>query len=187
MFQTSSIKIYLIYLLLLFFTGVVFPADVSLTSTVDKNQVGVNDQFVYTVEVSGTSANLPTPTFPSFENFTILSGPNTSTNIQFINGAMSSSNSYSFYLRPQKEGTFNIEAASLEVDGETISSNTIRMTVAKGTVKPQPQQKSAKSSKDKDLLGENLYLKTLSYRLQAVRIVLPFLLRLFSLQDTMGV
>ena len=161
MFQTSSIKIYLIYLLLLFFTGVVFPADVSLTSTVDKNQVGVNDQFVYTVEVSGTSANLPTPTFPSFENFTILSGPNTSTNIQFINGAMSSSNSYSFYLRPQKEGTFNIEAASLEVDGETISSNTIRMTVAKGTVKTSTSAEKRKEQQRQRFTRRKFVLKNI--------------------------
>ena len=138
----------------------VFPSDVSLKSIVDENQVGVNDRFVYTIEVSGTSANLPKPTFPSFEGFTILSGPNTSTNIQFVNGAMSSSNNYTFHLRPQKEGKFNIMAATLKVDGETISSNIIQITVAKGTAKPQPQQKSPKSRKDEDLLGENLYLKT---------------------------
>jgi len=160
MSQTSSGKLYFIFLILFSFTGVVFPSDVSLKSTVDKNQVGVNGRFVYTIEVSGTSANLPKPTFPSFEGFTILSGPNTSTNIQFTNGAMSSSNNYTFYLRPQKEGKFNITAATLEVDGETISSNIIQITVVKGTAKPQPQQKNPKSRKDEDLLGENLYLKT---------------------------
>ena len=160
MSQTSLSKLYLIFSIVISIAGVVFASDVSLNSTVDKNQVSVNDRFVYTIEVSGTSASLPKPTFPSFEGFTILSGPNTSTNIQFINGAMSSSNNYTFYLRPQKEGKFIITAATLEVDGETISSNTIQMTVAKGSAKPQPQQISPKSSKDEDLLGENLYLKT---------------------------
>jgi len=160
MFQTSSGKLCFIVLILLYFTEGVFPADVSLKATVDKNQIGVNDRLVYTIEVSGTSASLPKPTFPSFEDFTILSGPNTSTNIQFVNGAMSSSNNYTFYLRPQKEGKFSIAAATLEVDDETISSNIIQITVAKGTVKTQPQQKSPKSRKDEDLLGENLYLKT---------------------------
>jgi hypothetical protein len=51
-------------------------------------------------------------------------------------------------------------AATLEVDGETISSNTIQITVAKGSAKAQPQQQSPESRKDEDLLGENLYLKT---------------------------
>jgi hypothetical protein len=146
-------------LIVIFSSSLVLSSDITLNATVDKNQVGLSDRFIYTVEVRGTSTNLPKPEFPNFEDFSLLSGPNTSTNIQFINGAMSASNSYSFYLRPQKEGKFNIPPASLEVDGETISSNSIEITVAKGAAKIQPQQKSPKSRKDEDILGENLYLK----------------------------
>ena len=150
---------FLIFAAVVFSSGTVFSSDIKLNATVDKTQVGLNDRFVYTIEVSGASTNLPKPNFPSFENFTILSGPNTSTNIQFINGAMSSSNTYTFYLRPQKEGKFSIPEATLETENETISSNTIEITVVKGTSTPQTQQQSPKSRKDEDLLGENLYLK----------------------------
>jgi hypothetical protein len=177
MYQTSQSSVYLkligkfggtlhatslrmIFLLLIFsFTGLLFSAEISLNATVDKNQVGLNGRFIYTIEVIGKSASLPKPDFPTFENFTLLSGPNTSTNIQFINGAMSASNTYTFYLRPQREGKFSISPATLEVDDETISSNQIEISVVKGTAVVQPQKQSPKSRKDEDLLGENLYLK----------------------------
>jgi hypothetical protein len=140
-------------------SGEVVSADVTLNATVDKNQVGLNDRFVYTIEVSGKSTSLPKPQFPNFENFTVLSGPNTSTNIQFINGAMSSSNTYTFYLSPQKEGKFVIPEATLDVDDETISSNTIEISVVKGSAPAKPQPQSPKNRTDEDILGENLYLK----------------------------
>jgi len=146
-------------LLILFSAKIALSSDITLNATVDKNQVGLNDRFVYTIEVTGTSTSLPKPQFPDFENFSILSGPNTSTNIQFINGAMSASNTYTFYLKPQKEGKFTITASTIDVDAETISSNSIEITVVKGTAKPQTQQQTPKSSSDEDLLGENLYLK----------------------------
>jgi hypothetical protein len=140
-------------------TGKVLAADITLNATVDKNQVGLSDRFVYTIEVRGESTSLPKPKFPNFENFTVLSGPSTSTNIQFVNGAMSASNSYTFYLRPQKEGKFSIPSATIDVDDETISSNTIEISVVKSSATTTPQPQSPKSRKDEDLLGENLYLK----------------------------
>jgi hypothetical protein len=160
MYQTSQSRIYLFILFLISITRLSFSADISLNATVDKNQVGVNDRFLYTIEVTGTSTNLPKPIFPSFEGFTILSGPNTSTNIQLGTGGVRASNRYSFYLRPQREGKFNITPATLEVDDETLSSNSIQITVVKSTVSAQPQEQTPKSKKDEDLLGENLYLKT---------------------------
>jgi len=160
MYQTSYNRKIIFILLFISITGKLFSSEISLNATVDKNEIGINDRFVYTIEVIGKSANLPKPTFPSFEDFSILSGPNTSTNIQFINGAMSASNSYTFYLRPQKAGKFNITPATLDVDGETISSNNIQISVVKGGTPAQPQKQTPKSRKDEELLGENLYLKT---------------------------
>jgi hypothetical protein len=158
--QTVLYRIYLYLIVFISLTRIAFSADILLNATVDKNQVGMGERFVYTIEVTGKSANLPKPTYPAFENFSLISGPNTSTNIQFVNGAMSASNTYSFYLMPQKEGTFSIPPATLEIDGETISSNTIQITVVKGNVNVQPPNQTPKSTQDEDLLGENLYLKT---------------------------
>ncbi len=138
----------------------IYAEEVTILATVDRNQVAINDRFVYTVQVSGKSTNLPQPSFPSMEGFSVLSGPNTSTNIQFVNGAMSSSHSYAFYLLPQKEGDFTIEPATLEKDGEIYSSNTISIKVVKATSKPKQDKPQVNSKNDQDLLGESLYLKT---------------------------
>jgi hypothetical protein len=143
------------------FHGILFSADVSLQATVDRNQVALNERFLYTVAVSGESTSLPKPNFPALDGFSILSGPNTSTNIQFVNGAMSSSNSYSFHLMPQKVGTFKIAPATIEVNGEIISSNHIEVKVVKSTVDKDKKNQSIQNVKDKNVLGENLFLKTI--------------------------
>jgi hypothetical protein len=150
----------IIFLFSTIIPGLLSAEDISLRATVDKNQVGLDDRFVYTVEISGKSTNLPDPSFPSLEGFSVLSGPNTSTNIQFINGAMSSSKSYSFYLVPQREGDFTIAAATLTIDGEEISSNTISIKVTKGTTQPPAAGPPAKKGQEEDLLGESLTLRT---------------------------
>jgi len=147
-------------LLGIFICPYLYAQEISIQATVDRNQVALNDRFVYKVEVSGKSTNLPKPKFPSMEGFSVLSGPNTSTNIQFINGAMSSSHSYAFYLLPQKEGEFSIDPATIEKDDETYSSNSIKIKVAKTAAKPKQDKPQVKSQNDQDLLGESLYLKT---------------------------
>ena len=153
-------SVFFIYLFVNLFVDLLFSADVTLRTTVDKNPVGINETFLYTIEISGKSTNLPTPDFPSLDEFTILSGPNTSTNIQFINGAMTSSKSYSFYLSCPREGTFTIPSATIEVDNEVVSSNAIELNVIKGNAPAKSQEKSVPQSKDEAIGSENLYLKT---------------------------
>lgn len=46
--------------------------------------------------------------------FDVISGPNVSTSMQLLNGQMSQSVSYTYYLRPRETGLFFIEAASIE-------------------------------------------------------------------------
>jgi hypothetical protein len=156
------IRFWLIILVLTLASSVVTGQEVQINATVSNNQVGVNDAFEYKVEVSGKSNNLPDPTFPAFNSFTVLSGPNTSTSIQIINGRMSSSKEYSVYLQAQQEGQFTIPPATIEVDGKTISSNEITMTVTKGRAQPgtpAPSPEQPRSTRDADIAGENLYLK----------------------------
>ncbi len=154
-------QLQILFFTILVFHGILLSADITLQATVDRNQVVLNERFLYTIEVSGESTSLPKPNIPAFDGFSILSGPNTSTNIQFINGAMSSSNTYAFHLMPQKVGKFNIAPATIEIDGEIISSNSIDITVVKGAVDKNKKDQPIQNVKDKDVLGENLFLKTI--------------------------
>ena len=134
--------------------------DVQLKASVSKNKVGINETFEYSIEVSGKSTSLPTPVLPSFTDFTNLSStPSTSTSIQFINGKISSTLSYTVFLQPQKTGEFIIAPATLEVEGEVIKSNEIKITVTKQSTKPKAQSQTPQSRQDADISGEDLYLK----------------------------
>ena len=59
---------------------------------------------------------------PNFENFNVIGGPNTSTSMSFMNGAMSQSISYTYYLEPRDVGSFFIQPASVETSGEFLET-----------------------------------------------------------------
>lgn len=138
-------------------------ADINIRAYVNKNKVGINENFSYSIEVSGKTTSLPNPVAPSFENFYVLSGPNTSTNIQWINGRMSSSKVYSYYLQPKKKGKLVIPPATVTYKGHTYKSNAITITVtdqvAQAPTAPGAR-KAPRQTKSKDILGQSLYLKT---------------------------
>jgi len=102
-------------------------------------QVAVGQQFrlTYTVnshDVSGFRVGqIPT------DAFDVLMGPSTSTqsSISIVNGrtTQSSTITYTFILSALKNGTFTIPAATIQVGGQQVTSNTVKITVS-GT----PQQ-----------------------------------------------
>ena len=71
---------------------VAFAQEPSFQSSVDHNPVGVGEEFTFTLALNnggvGGGKNLK---LPDLSKFRILSGPNQSTSMQFVNGAMSSS------------------------------------------------------------------------------------------------
>ncbi len=159
MMQTNLlVKSVILFSLLL---TISFAQDVTLTATVSSNVITLNDRFEYSVEVSGKSTSLPDVEFPDFSDFYVLSGPNSSTSIQFINGSMTSSKTLSFIMQPRAEGKFTIGKASIKVDGKTVSSKEITITVQKGSAKPQQsQQQAPKNRQDPEVSGQDLFLKT---------------------------
>ena len=77
-------------------------------------------------------------------DFDILSGPNqsSSSNISIINGVRTSSKKLTFtcILRPRREGTFTIPAATVTVDGELLTSKELTVKVL-----PQDQRSTQQS------------------------------------------
>jgi hypothetical protein len=61
--------------------------------------------------------------------FDVVSGPNLSTSMQFINGQMSQSTTYTYYLRPREEGVFFIEPASVETPDNYLETSPIEVLV----------------------------------------------------------
>jgi len=131
--------------------------DLSFTATVDKRKVSLNS----TLQVTFTLENADGKNFrpPSFADFSVLSGPNQSTSMQFINGSMSRSVSYSYYLKPNKEGALTIEPATIIVGGRTISSNSITIEVVKGTAQDQAEQQQNRGQDIYSQIRDNVFVK----------------------------
>ena len=65
------------------------------------------------IEVKFTVENAPAQSFeaPDLNAFRMVGGPNTSTSMSVVNGEVSQSASYSYYLEPPDIGTFTIPPA----------------------------------------------------------------------------
>ena len=126
-------------------------------AAVDRTQVGIGEQFTlqFTLSNAGTGggANLQ---LPDLGKFHIMSGPNESSAMQIVNGAVSSSVTYSYVLQPKEAGKFTIGAAPIEAGGVTLKSAPVAVEVVKGTTRPRPQ---AGGQDDAAQIGENLFLK----------------------------
>ncbi len=133
---------------------------VSLTASVDRTNVGVGEQFQLTFTLEGTTSPEKFQP-PPLENFAVLTGPNPSTNVQIVNGSMSSSISYSYVLQARTEGKFTIGPATATVPPKTYSSQPIAITVTKGS--PQAKSQGAQGGNG-DLarqIGDNLLLRVI--------------------------
>lgn len=130
----------------------------TFVASVDRSTVGTGDRFEVSFTVSGSDVNgVKNFKAPNFSPFVVLSGPNQSTNMQFINGQMSGSVTYTYYLYARQTGKYSIGAASVEYKGTTLQTQPIQIEVVQG--KPQAQQKEADPSQN---VGDNLFIRAFS-------------------------
>jgi hypothetical protein len=147
--------------LVLLFTVSAFAQDPTFQASVDKNPVSVDDQFTLSLVLqnAGGGKNLK---MPSLDTFRIMMGPSTSSNYQIINGAVSSSMTYSYVLQPKGVGKFTLGSASIEAGGKTYTSNPITIEVVKGSPRPKAQQQQQGVSGDVDAqLSQNIFLRAM--------------------------
>jgi hypothetical protein len=100
-------------------------------------QVGAGENFRISWELNASGSDFVAPEITDFQ---VLSGPNQSTSMQFINGSMSQSISFSYIVRGMKEGTFEIGPARIKTGGQVIQSNALTIKVVKSNAAAQQQQ-----------------------------------------------
>ncbi len=125
-------------LLVLFLHTTLLLAQGKFVATVSKSNVGVGEQFEIDFTTNSSGSRF-TP--PNFNNFQVLSGPNMSSDMTSINGNTTLTVTYSFILAATKEGTFTIDAAAIVVNGHTLISNPVKITV-KGQAPPAARQQA---------------------------------------------
>lgn len=156
---------YILAFLLIINAGA-FAQGVRFTASVSKTIAGTGEEFEISFSVNSNADNF-TP--PDFRGFQVLAGPNVSSSMTSINGNMSSSTSYSYYLMPVKEGTYTIGPAAISVNGRTIRSNAVQVRVVKGRPVPRSGQQAQAAPPDEDIiesrpakLSNSIFLRTVA-------------------------
>ncbi len=132
-----------------------------LSAQVSKNKVVTGEVFQITFSANGNIGGFKAPALSDFD---VYSGPNQSTSMQFINGNVSQSMSFSYMIAARKEGKFTIGAASATINGNKSESNPITIEVGKGS--PQQQQRQQQNPYGNDegqpqnVSSEDLFVRT---------------------------
>ena len=142
----------------------------SFSASVDNTTVGQNDRFQVTFTFEGTDINsLSGFNAPNFDGFMVLSGPNQSTSMQIINGAVSASLSYTFYLQPRNLGKYTIGSATIKYKGTPYKTDPITIQVEKGSSGSAAQQNNNQNSSgvSTEEIAKNVFVRATADRLKA--------------------
>ena len=134
---------------------------------VDRTQVGSGEQFTlqFTLSNAGTGGGTNLQ-LPDLSKFHIMSGPNQSSSMQIINGAVSSSVTYSYILQPKEVGKFTIGSASVDAGGVTLKSAPVAIEVVKGSTRAKSQAAQIDAAAQ---IGDNLFLRATVDRAHVVQ------------------
>lgn len=139
-----------------------------ITAVAQPNPVSVGERFQVMYTSSDAMTNFRAP---AFEGFTLVSGPMQSQSVQIINGAMTRSISYTFIVQARSEGKYTIQAATADVGGRRVQSNTLTVQVLKLS-QQQAQQKADERAAESVLMRElqkGVYLKAAVNKSSALR------------------
>ena len=102
-------------------------ADISVLLEANRTEATLADTIKLTVTVKGANKTAA-PTISGLEPFNVRSG-GTSSRIQVLNSNVIREMGYTFFLTPQKTGSFVIGPARVVLKGKTYQSRTLHLTV----------------------------------------------------------
>ena len=100
--------------------------EVSLKVEVSTDSILYGNYFEVRFTIENAGGDFQAPDFDGFE---VLSGPNTSSSFSMINGKVSQEASYSYVLRPMREGTLYIDPAAFKTGDEVLETEPIGVQV----------------------------------------------------------
>jgi hypothetical protein len=130
------------FILFSWIAGCAWAQETKVTASVGSDSVGLQDQFQFSITVSGKdSSDADPPRLQSVKGFTILSGPNVSTQFQWINGRTSNSRTFTYILLPELEGEFTIGPVEVRVGGKVFRTQQVRIRVTATSPRSSPVPK----------------------------------------------
>ncbi|WP_299365130.1 BatD family protein [Winogradskyella sp.] len=135
-------------LVILFITNLAF-SQVKFEAKVSKKKLGINERLRIDFEMNKDGDNFVPP---SFDDFTVVGGPNTSLMNSYANGKKTYQKTYSYFLAPKKRGKFTIKQAKIEIEGEIYKTFPITITVTAAVDRPNGSPDAS------DVASENIHL-----------------------------
>ena len=132
----------------LFLLGLSTPLSISaqkeakISIAVSSDTIGLNNTLEVAIVVENANVKRFNP--PRFEGFEVQ-GPATSTSMSIVNGDMTQSATYTFYLTPREKGTFKIGSASVDTEGGVLKTEEKEITVVEHfepAFKPQKRRQN---------------------------------------------
>ena len=140
------------FLLFLISLGVKVGAQTKFTATATPSTAGKDEYITLSLSVAnGTNVQKISP--PLLNDFNIVSGPNTSTEQNTINGETSQYITISYVLLAKKTGGFKIPPATAIIDGRTFKSNAVSIKVSKNKSAGSAQASNGAASMQSMLSG----------------------------------
>lgn len=156
--HSVNLKVLILILLVSLTSKVSFSQQIDFKASA-REQVAVGEQFRLIFSVNAQANGFKAP---AIKDFAILSGPNqsSSSSMQIINNQVTRSveYSYTYLLEANKEGTFTIGSASVNVEGKTYQSNPLTIKVVKGNPQ-QPRQDQGAAQSGPEISSRNLFVK----------------------------
>lgn len=131
----------------------------SVTASVDSDEVELGDAINLSITVGGRGGSLPDPILPDLSDFDVYSsGRNHS--ISIVNGAFSSSLEMNYTLVPKKVGNLIIGPVVVKDKKEMVASDPIKITVKKpGSLQKKPQAKRGSTGRRDQKQREDFFVK----------------------------
>jgi len=134
-----------------------FAQEVSFTAATSHTSVKTGDRFKIQFSCNTDIDNFKSP---KLNNFRVLSGPNQSTQMSFVNGKTTSNISYTYILMAVKEGSFTIGPAVAVANGKAIKTNSLKIKVGKGIQVQQGGNNSGSQTQSGGTASDELFLRS---------------------------
>lgn len=118
--------------------------DVKVQARLDARKIGLEDLVQLTLTVEGSRLSLrEEPALPRLVNLRLAGGPAVSTSLSIVNGAMTSSRTYTWVLQPTAVGRAEVGPLQVKLEGGERSTGAIEVEVVPGSIRPQASRQPA--------------------------------------------
>jgi hypothetical protein len=105
------------------------PSDeLAIEVKLDRDSIGLDEQAILTVIVSGANQNLPAPRLPTLIKFEVYS-QGRSSSLSIVNGQINSKVTYRYILVPKSAGVFPIDQVATVYKNRRYKGNRVELTV----------------------------------------------------------